>query len=271
MSRYYKSLQAGRYCMAIAYSRPTLKDTPKARAEKHRHSSRAQKQLNDKASLLQLTAIIAEEFSDSHTAFFVSPTFDEAHYPDFEKQSQYWDYVVREMNKFIDRLRRLAKKRGQDLKCVRSPGIGKGGRWHGHMVIDGVTQEDLVACWQLGGIDCHRLYSDTGWLSDREWYSKGSGVNPVAIAKYMMSNAACRLIGKHPWYATRNCRRPAVTPARVVHDATAIDPPDGAYILTQERVETLYSSYIFIEYLLPDNRPADRRRKRSAAARGRTP
>ena len=67
--------------MAIAYSRPTVKDSQQARSEKKKHSTAARKLLNDKASRLQLTAIIAKNFADSQTAFFVSPSFDDGHYP----------------------------------------------------------------------------------------------------------------------------------------------------------------------------------------------
>ena len=265
MSKYYKFLQAGRYCMAVAYSRPTQKDSPQARAEKKKHSTKARQLLNDKASRLQLTGIIAKNFADSKTAFFVSPDFNEDNYPQLNKSSEYWDFCIREAKKYVSRLNYLVKKRGKELRYVYCPGVGDDGRWHIHMLIDGCTAEDIVAAWTLGNANYHRLYADKKWMSDRDWRNKKTkNVNPVAIAKYFLSNASCRLLGKHPWHASKNCERPTVQPARVIHDSTDIQPPDGAEILSYDKTESLYSSFEFYEYILPES--TGKRNRRGAGA-----
>lgn len=238
--------------MAIAYSRPTVKDSQQARSEKKKHSTAARKLLNDKASRLQLTAIIAKNFADSQTAFFVSPSFDDGHYPQSGKTSEYWDYCIREAKKYISRLNYLVKKRSESLHYVYCPGIGSDGRWHIHMLIDGCTAEDIIAAWSLGDVNYHRLYADAKWMTDRDWRNrKTKNINPVAIAKYFLSNANCRLLGKHPWHASKNCVRPIVHPAKVIHDSKDIQPPEGAEILSYDKTETLYSSFECYEYILP--------------------
>lgn len=253
MSKYYKQMRAGRYVFATAYSRPTSKDSPTARAEKKNHSTMARKMLNEKASRLQLTGIIAENFADSQTAFFCSLTFDDAHYPQLSKQSEYWALCHRQGKNWLDRLKYVVTPRGGFIKYVFCAGIGKGGRWHIHALIDGCTAEDLQATWTLGNIDFHNLYSERRWGQDRQWRSrKGGNVNPVAIAKYMMRNASCRPLGKHPWHASRNCKRPTVEAARVIRDDTCIEPPEGSEILTKEKHEGMYSQYVVFEYILPE-------------------
>lgn len=251
--------------MAVAYSRPTQKDSQRARSEKKKHSTKARQLLNDKASRLQLTAIIAQNFADSKTAFFVSATFDVYHYPKYEKQSEYWDYCDREAKKYIARLKYILKKRGKDLRYVYCPGIGDDGRWHIHLLIDGCTAEDIIAAWPLGDVNYHRLYADKKWMTDRDWRNKKTkNVNPVAIAKYFLSNASCRLLGKHPWHASKNCERPVVQPAKVIHDSTDIQPPDGAEILSYDKTESLFSCFECYEYILPI--PTEKRSRRGMGA-----
>lgn len=214
-----------------------------------------------------MTAIIAENFSDSSTAFFVTPSFDGEHYPRFTKKSEYWAFCCNEAKNYIKRLRRVAKRRGGVIKYVFSVGVGEGGRWHIHMLIDGATAEDIRDTWARGDVDYHHLYTDRKWISFRDWYSQANNVNPVAIAKYMMHNASCRLVGQHPWHVSRSCTRPKPAPATIVADNTSIEPPEGAEILDRETTETIYSAFQFIEYIEP--RPiaaSKKRRKRRTAA-----
>ena len=59
MAKYFRSIQAGRYRCDYTYSRVSRYDSDKARAEKKRASSAAQKVVNDKLSRIQLTGILA--------------------------------------------------------------------------------------------------------------------------------------------------------------------------------------------------------------------
>lgn len=222
--------------------------------------------MNDRNSRIALTAIVAANFSDSPTAFFVTPSFDAAHYPTFAKKSEYWAFCCAEAKNYVKRLRRLAKRRGGDIKYVFSVGVGEGGRWHFHMLIDGATAEDIRDAWARGDVDYHHLYTDRKWITARDWYSLADNVNPVAIAKYMMHNASCRLVGQHPWHVSRNCTRPKPAPATVISDNASIEPPEGAEVLDRETTETLYSAFQFVEYIEPLIATVQQRnRKRSAA------
>ncbi len=266
IARYLRTLKAGRYNLVTTYPVTTRWDCPKARAEKKNHTAKAQQLVNDRNSRIALTAIIAENFSDSPTAFFVTPSFDAAHYPALTKKSEYWAFCCSEAKNYIKRLRRLANRRGGDIRYVFSVGIGEGGRWHFHMLIDGVTAEDIRDSWGRGDVDYHHLYADKKWVADRDWYCKADNVNPVAIAKYMMHNASCRLVGQHPWHVSRNCVRPKAQPATIISDNTSIEPPEGAEVLDRELSETLYSSFQFIENIDPQHAtaPKHHRKRRTA-------
>lgn len=266
MARYYKKLQAGRYCAVTAYSRIGRNDSPKARSEKRNHASKAQQMLNDTNSRIAFTAIIALNFADSETAFFVTPTFDAEHYPLFLKRSQYWSFVCKEADNYIVRLRRLAKRRGCILKTAYAPGRGEDGRWHFHLLVDGVTFEDIRDAWGRGNIDFHSLYGDVKWMSDRQWYNKKTkNVNPSAIARYMMDNASCRSVGQHPWHVSRSCARPKVERATVISDGANVDFPEGAEALDKKTEGGMFSSFVFLEYIEAAQQPKRRRKKPRAA------
>lgn len=264
--RYRKELQAGRYHLVTTFPAITRRDSQKARAEKRHHTAKAQQLVNDRNSRIALTAIIAANFSDSSTAFFVTPSFDEEHYPTFAKKSEYWVFCCTEAKNYIKRLRRIAKRRGGEIKYVFSVGIGEKGRWHIHMLIDGVTAEDIRDTWARGDVDYHHLYTDRKWISSRDWYSQADNVNPVAIAKYMMHNASCRLVGQHPWHVSRNCVRPKPKPATIITDNASVEPPEGAEVLDRESTQTLYSSFQFVEYIEPQPARAPKRRRNRASA-----
>lgn len=266
MARHRKRIRGGRYNIVTTYPVQTRRDSPKARAEKKNHTAKAQQLVNDRNSRIALTALLGENFVDSLTAFFVTLSFDGAHYPVFVKKSEYWAFCCSEAKNYTKRLRRLAKRRGGDIKYVYSVGVGENGRWHLHMLIDGVTAEDIRDAWGRGGVDYHQLYTDTKWIANREWYCKADNVNPVAIAKYMMRNASCRMVGQHPWHASRNCVRPKAEPVEIVPDNASIEPPEGAEVLYRETSETLYSSFQFVEYIEPRPAAAPRHRRRHRKA-----
>lgn len=251
MAKYLRSIQAGRWRYDYTYSKVNRRDCDKARAEKAKASSKAQKTVNDKLSRLQLTGILAANFTDRKSAMFVTLTFDEDHYPTAARKSQRRKQVEKEAVNYIDRLGYLARNRKKKFRRVWFIGLGEQGRYHIHVVVDGLTGEDVRDCWGRGNVDYHHLY-DKKWLKERDWYSKKfRGANPVQIAKYAMQNANERPTGKHPWHASRNCQRPTSAPARLIADGVSIDPPDSCELLDKTETNTIYSQCAAVEYILP--------------------
>lgn len=257
-----RTWRAGRYVKVIAYDSIRKNDCPQSRREKKNHSSKAQQELNARNSRAKLTAIIAEHFMDSPTALYLTLTFNPEHYPEFERQAQYRAWCIREMKNYVKRMQYWAKKRGMVLKAVYWPDVGdENGRWHFHMLVEGISPEDARAVWGKGNFDFHHLYADTKWVSDREWSTKKKNVNPVAIAKYAMGNVSHRKLGQHCWFHTRSCTVPKPDASVAIRSEQSIEPPEGCEILNQERVETMYSSYVMYEYILP--MPKKTRRRKS--------
>lgn len=252
MSKYKKTMSAGRWRYEYTYSRTTRSDSPKARGQKQHHSSMAQKELNRKLSFLQLTGIVAANYADSPTAMFVTVDFDPEHYPAEKKKSEIRAYCEQQAENYLARLSYLVKKRGGKVKPLWAIGIGEEGRFHLHFLLDGVTWEDCAACWKRGGCDFHYLYSDEEWLKARDWANADGSVNPEQLAAYLMKNGNERPVGKHPWHAGRCLIRPELSPARTVPDSEPIDPEEqDAIILTKHSDSLMFSEYCSISYLLP--------------------
>lgn len=266
MAKYFRSIQAGRYRCDYVYSRASKHDSGKARAEKKRASSAAQKVVNDNLSRIQLTCILADNFIDNPGSYFVTLTLDEEHYPASYRRSELRACVERNAVNYLERIRYQCKKRGVEVLSLWAIGIGEEGRYHIHFVLLGPTAEDIRDCWQLGNADYHNLYADKEWLSDskRGWWSKTTKrANPVQIAKYLMQNGNdARPVGKHPWHASRNCKRPHREPARIVPDSVQPAAPADADLLDKVEHCTIYGGYTVIEYLMA---PESRSRKRPAA------
>lgn len=257
MAKYLRSIQAGRYRCDYTYSRASRYDSDKARAEKKKASSAAQKVVNDKLSRIQLTCILADTFIDFPNSYFVTLTLDELHYPVTPKKSEIRAVMERNAVNYLERLRYISKKRGSEVFSVWFIGIGEEGRFHIHFVLRGPSWEDIRDCWQLGNVDFHNLYQDKQWAVGREWWSNATGrANPVQIAKYAMQNANERPVGKHPWHASRNCKRPKAQPAQIVSDDTPIEPPDDAELLDKIDHATVYGAYSVVEYILPHSSAA---------------
>ena len=255
MAQYRKEIRAGRYRMVTAYTATKRSDNQKSRAEKKNHASKAQRLINERNSRIALTCIIAANFMDSDTAFFVTTTFDNDHYPEYKKTSEYWSFCCNEAKLYMKRLRRLTNNRSSVLRYVYSVGVGECGRWHIHMLIDGVTAEDIRDAWGRGAVDYHNLFAEKNWAISRDWYIRSNNVNPAAIAKYFMHNASSRLVGAHPWHASKNCERPGIGKTTRISDSDSIEPPDGSEILDRESTSLVYSTFRFVEYIEPHKDP----------------
>lgn len=268
MSKTLRTVQAGRYVRMAVSTKVKAKDSPKCRAEKQKATSRAQAAINTKMSTTALASIIAENFLDSPTALWVTLTFDEDHYPNFERRSEYWSFCCREATNYLARLRRLSRARKLELLSLFAPGTEEDGRYHIHMLLDQSRTDDIRDAWGKGNVDYHYLTGDPHYFTDKGWASKKSkNINPVCIAVYLSHNAKDRPVGKHPWHASKNCKRPKPDKPKTVHDDYSFPVPDGAEILDNLKISTLFGDYEYIEYLLPPRKRKQRKPRPSGRGR----
>ena len=269
MGKRRRKLSCGRYVAEYLYSRVTRYDCPKARAEKRHHTSQVQQALNDKNALIYNAAVIAGTFIDEPTSVFACLTLDDDHYPFSDKAGESWSKIHKLLDNYIARLQRLAKRRGSALAYGWSPGKGDYGRYHIHILIKGLSREDVVTVWGLGDVKAYHLYKDHTFLADRDWMCAGrKDVNPEAIARYMIQNAMpLRKVGGRLIHFSRSCTRPEVEESAPVSDSFRLEAPEGSTTVDERSETTMYSSFSFVSYLMPALRVKNRKRK----LRGRTP
>lgn len=262
MSKRKRTLACGRYVAAYLFSRVTRYDCPKARAEKRHHTSQVQQALNDKNAMIYNAAVIAGTFLDDETSMFVTLSFDEAHYPRFDNPGKIWIAVHKLLVNYIARLQRLAKRRGASFAYAWSPGIGDKGRYHIHMLVKGLTAEDLVSVWGLGNVDYHWLHHDLDFINGRDWSCSAGEINPERIAHYMINNAKpLRKVGGRLIHFSRSCVRPTVSESAPVPDSYRLEPPEGSVTCDRRQEDIMYSSFAFLSYLHAGPRKKRRRRK----------
>lgn len=268
MGKRRRKISCGRYAAEYCFSRGSRYDCPRARAEKRHHTSQVQQALNDKNALIYNAAVIAGTFLDDPSSLFATLTLDDEHYPFSERAGESLGKILKLLDNYIARLQRLAKRRGVTLAYGWSPGKGDFGRYHIHMLIKGLSREDVVTVWGLGEVKAYHLYKDTAFLADREWMCAGrKEVNPEAIARYMMQNAQpLRKVGGRLIHFSRSCVRPEVEESAPVSDGFRLEAPEGSTTVDQRTETTMYSSFAFVSYLLPGKKIRKRKRKLRGAA-----
>ena len=246
-----KTIAAGRWRFSVAYRKRLRSDSPKARAAKIQHSSEAQRILNKRLSHVGLTGILANNFTDLPGSQFVTLTFDSNHYPDTNKETELFDYAYKQAKLFLQRGRRLIKRRGQELHSVFVIGGGNNVRFHIHVVLDCLTGDDLRALWDRGNVDYHRLGIRQDDPMKWDFVRDNGNVDPAQIAGYLMENAACCPLGKHPWHASKNCIRSEAIESYEIADNTPIPIPDDADVIVEEKKSNSYSEFRILECILP--------------------
>ena len=248
------TIAAGRYRFSVAYRKRQRSDTPKAREKKLHHSNASQRILNKKLSHVGLTGIIANNFADNPEAMFVTLTFDSNHYPDTDKDSELFKWAYKETKLFLQRAKRLTARRELEMRSVFVIGGGDNVRRHVHVVLDSLTGADLKALWDRGNIDWHRLNQRQDDPMKWDFVRDNGNVDPAQIAGYLMENAACCPVGKHPWHASKNCQRAETIEKYEIPDCTPIPMPDDADVINQETKDNGYSEFRILEMILPVER-----------------
>lgn len=131
--------------------------------------------------------------------------------------------LQKEVARYTRRLRSIAKKKKTEVKYIYVFGIGKKAK-HIHMIVSGLTAEELSEAWTAGHVNQTKIYSEN--LRD--------------LANYFMKNAENsrkRLIeaGLKPgrrYNGSRNLKKPKVTHRVIKANTfrTEIREPKGYYL-----------------------------------------
>lgn len=231
MAKRKKTITAGCLVKTILYTAPEPRDGARARAEKSRMTTAAQKAMNDKTARGRLEMLLAANFTGRD--LFITLTYREADLPGKRAEA------VKNVRRFLRRFREHRKARGQELKYVYTTEEKHGeARLHHHLVIN-ATEKDLDT---IRGLWPHGDVIDMEYVRDRDYET---------LALYITKeSAAGRPVGAQMWTASRNLVKPKVE-ACFVPDDTALTVPIGCFIIEREEKQTEFGSYAYIKYKVP--------------------
>ena len=231
MAKRKKTITAGCIVKTILYTAPEPRDGVRARAEKSRMTTAAQKAMNDKTARGRLEMLLAANFVGKD--LFVTLTYRDADLP--AKRAG----AVKNVRKFLRQLREHRKARGQELKYVYTTEEKHGeARLHHHLVINATERdiETIRSLWPYGDI------IDLEYVRDRDYET---------LALYLTKESVeGRPVGAQMWTRSKNLEEPKVETC-FVPDDTALAAPIGCHILEREEKVTEYGSYSYIKYRVP--------------------
>lgn len=222
------------------------------RSGRKKLSSDAQRRMNLKYAWQKLELLIAANFKRGD--LWITLTYDDAHLPASRKEA------AARVQAFFDRLRKLRRRKGQDLRYLYCTEHKHGdGRWHHHVLLNATGDDyDLIRkLWGQGGIEFIQIRIDR----DK---------NFETLARYLCKEQRDK-VGQRLWSGSRNLRKPERECFRVPND-TPLTPPADAMVLTDTGdVCTAYGHFRYIKYLgagwTSAAKPkAKRRRRRTSRA-----
>ena len=172
MAKRKKTIIAGPIVKAIIYTAPEPQDGKRARAEKSKMTSAAQKAMNDKTARGRLEMLLAANFTGRD--LFVTLTYRDADLPGSRAAA------VKLLRAFIKALRQHRKARGQDLKYIYTTEEKHGeARLHHHLVINstGADIEVIRSLWPYADVIDMEYIGHMGAIHDqgeRHRASRGS-------------------------------------------------------------------------------------------------
>lgn len=231
MAKRKKTIIAGNLVKTIIYTAPEPLDGKRARAEKSRMTSAAQKAMNNKTARGRLEMLLAANFTGRD--LFITLTYRDADLPSKRPAA------VKLLRGFIKALREHRRARGQGLKYIYTTEEKHGAaRLHHHLVISstGADMEIIRSLWPYGDV------VGMEYIGQRDFET---------WALYMTKESVeGRPVGAQMWTASRNLSKPIVKSDYVPND-TMLAVPVGCHIIEREEKVTEFGSYCYIKYRVP--------------------
>ena len=243
MAKRKKTITAGCIVKTILYTAPEPRDGGRARAEKSRMTTAAQKAMNDKTARGKLEMLLAANFVGRD--LFLTLTYRDADLPARRAGA------VKNVRKFLKQLREHRKARGQVTKYIYTTEEKHGAaRLHHHIVLNATERdiETIRSLWPHGDV------VDMEYVGDRGYDT---------LARYMTKESVeGRPVGAQMWTGSRNLDKPVVESC-FVPDDTALAVPPGCFVLEREEKATEYGCYSYIKYRMPPAETAAKRPRNS--------
>ena len=142
-----KIIEAGDMIFGAVYA--TYRKPGKRRG-KWKPTSETQEKLNDRHARERLTWTVHANFTKKD--YVITLTYAEGCYPESEERFE------KDTRNYIDRLRRIYKKAGKELKYIVIKAFGENGRCHLHIIVSGGVDREVVEnAWEYGRRNTRRL------------------------------------------------------------------------------------------------------------------
>ena len=241
MKKRKKVVKAGSLVYAVISTPPMPRDSEHVRVAKSKATSQARKALNLKSAYRRLEMLLACNFTSQDLHLIL--TYNDKYLPNERNNA------VKNVRKFLKKLRKLRKSRGLELKYVYVT-EGKHGdkRFHHHIIINSTKRDidDIKALWKYGSVDIE-------YIGEREYSD---------LAKYITKESVDgKPVNAQMWTPSKNLKKPEVTVSWVDENETLIAPV-GCYVYESESSYNEFGGYSYIKYriLKPKNRKVRPRR-----------
>nr|WP_325186616.1 hypothetical protein [uncultured Oscillibacter sp.] len=233
MAKRKKTIVAGRIVKTIIYTAPEPLDGKRARAEKSRMTTAAQKAMNNKTARARLEMLMAANYTGRD--LFLTLTYRDADLPSNRAEA------VKRLRKFIKTFRTQRKGNGEIFRYIYTTEEKHGeSRLHHHLVINGTGADidTIRSLWPYGDV------VDYEYIGSRDYES---------LSMYLTKESAeGRPVGAQMWTASRNMVKPVVRSSYVSNDTT-LSAPLGCHVLEKEERVTEFGSYCYIKYKTPQS------------------
>ncbi|NCB51358.1 MAG: hypothetical protein EOM54_05690 [Clostridia bacterium] len=238
----------------VCYTQAMISDSPRARAEKTKCSNLARQRMNFRTAWQKLRLLLCCNFS--RWDLYITFGYDDDHLPPNRKCAKKY------MQRFIDQLRSARRNAGEDLKYIYvTEELKEDGtrRLHHHLIINaGADRKDfelIRSLWKCGSnIEIRKL-------GEHELYSDDFLELAQYLCKERNPDQPFTVVGDKCWVPSRNLAKPEPH-SELVDDNVTITAPPGANVIDRDHKDTVYGSYDYIVYLLPEKPPAKPRSPR---------
>lgn len=202
------------------------------------------KRYNRHKSEKQCIRLVNANFTSS--SYYVTLTYDNEHLP-----ASYAEAL-----KNVENYTRRLKYANPNARIMSFTGYGsRGGRLHHHLLIDCVSEADILSKWTFGKI------AKAEHLRKHNYYNGvDHGEDFTALAVYLHKHSPDEYKGKR-WKQTKNIQQPIRYKAKKFKRAYSIERPPKApkgFILVEKRVNEYYKSgYVCFKYVREVQDPLD--------------
>lgn len=239
MKRIKRRTFSGSVCEQIVYNVRESTDTKTARPPKPRFENE-----EDRAKH-------REEISRRKNAQLINNNFGPtSHYCTLTLSVEYEVHTAAECRRVRDNLYRRILYRYPSAKVYIVYGQGKStGRFHLHMLIDGVPADEIGKIWGRGSVIDIKPLREHNYYKDKDGKLVDHGQDYTGLANYLFNHWRPEF-GGHRWKASRNCKQPEPeAPTQAVREYSPEHPPVAprGYVIVEARA-TQYG-YQYYKYV----------------------